>query len=77
MSEITPAWQFIGKTETRLGTVMIYRDPGLRARKEVVTTRRPARWTVTREYYTLDGRRRVYRREDELVKAILSRRKTP
>ena len=71
MMSITPVWKLVETVRTRLGTVTVYRDRELRARKEVLEANRPPPWNFTRVYYRLDGRRRVYRTEDDLINAIV------
>lgn len=71
MTPVTPSWILVDVTRTRLGTVETYRDPALRARKEVLARPRLSLRRGPRCYYTLDGRRRVYRTEDDLINAIM------
>lgn len=69
MTEVVPLWRKVDEMRTRLGTLTVYRDPELMAGKEVLST--PPPWNVVRVYYTLHGRRRVYRTESDMINAIM------
>jgi hypothetical protein len=72
--ELTPEWRFVASVYLRKRHCLVYRDDVLAVQLQVIKKRR---WVFSppkeREFYFIDGERKIFRSEAQLI-AELTRR---